>query len=70
MDEATARALMEAVLSLNAALGEFDTVITKMTDLEEKQVWIQKLGDLLRLQYEGFVQPIIREFPDMGRSWA
>ncbi len=61
---------MEAVLSLNAALGEFDTVITKMTDLEEKQVWIQKLGDLLRLQYEGFVQPIIREFPDMGRSWA
>jgi len=70
VDKATARALMEAVLSLDAAIGEIDTVVTEMADLEEKQVWIRKLGDLLRLQNEEFVWPIVREFPDLGRNSA
>jgi hypothetical protein len=45
VDEATARALIKAVLSLDGAIGQIDTVVTGMTDLVEKRVWIQKVGD-------------------------
>jgi hypothetical protein len=68
MDKATAQALINAVLSLDGPIGEIDTVISGMTIPEEKKAWIPRLGELLRLQNEAFVRPIVHEFPELDRD--
>jgi hypothetical protein len=66
VDKTTAQALMKAVLSLAGPMGKIDALVSEMTNLEEKKVWISRLGELLRLHDEEFVRPIVREFPDLN----
>jgi len=68
MDREIAERMMSAAFAMDQSLGAIDTVISSMPVGPERKAFARALGDILRLQNEGFIRPIAREYPDLDRE--
>lgn len=57
--------LFEASLSLDAGLGQIDTILSGLSDEDEKKVWIERLGNVLRSVNEELVVPLLKLYPEL-----
>ena len=64
--KAEAQSILNATLLLNEAIGKIDSIITAMSDENEKKDWVQKLGGLIGYIVNEVQEPIVREYPELN----
>ncbi|MBA2932598.1 hypothetical protein HZF05_00690 [Sphingomonas sp. CGMCC 1.13654] len=59
------RSMMDLAKSLDINLGELDIIISAMSDTNERAVWSNRLGSVIRSINEEIIIPLEKEFPEL-----
>jgi hypothetical protein len=68
MDFFEAKRIFDASLSMDAALNQIDAVISKIADDGEREVWIIRLGHVMRAINEQLINPTLDLYPELENS--
>jgi hypothetical protein len=67
VDFATANQIYQLAISMDKPLGLIDNFVSDMTE-EEKQVWIKRLGEVIRVINDQIIDPILRQYPSLDQD--
>ena len=70
MDREKARKIYESSIGEEINIRKIDYVISKLEDLEEKKIWIKRLGNVFRVIDEELLNPIEREHPEFREEYG
>jgi hypothetical protein len=66
MDREVAISLLDAAISLNKGLGEMDSIVSRMTDLDTKKRYVNALGNIIGDIMSEIISPIVTEYPELN----
>jgi hypothetical protein len=67
MDFLTANQIYHLAISLDKPLGLIDDFVSEMAE-EEKQVWIKRLAEVIRVINDQIIDPILRQHPSLDQD--
>ena len=65
MEKSVAEKLLRAALALVAQFGAIDIAVSQIPDEAERKGFATALGDLIRGVNDGFIRPLVRQFPNL-----
>ena len=65
LERPAAEELLQIALSLDGPFGEMDRVISMVSDEQERRALAQSLGAIIGGVNDGFIRPIVRQYPDL-----
>lgn len=68
MDFFEAKRIFDASLSMDVALNQIDAVISKIADDAEREVWIIRIGNVMRAINEQLINSTLDLYPELENS--
>jgi hypothetical protein len=65
VDRELAVEMFKVAMAVNRELGNLDSIVSKIPDVEIKRQYVKALGNLIGGVYADVMAPIIREYPDL-----
>ncbi|APG61527.1 hypothetical protein LPB140_00225 [Sphingorhabdus lutea] len=65
MDIETARKIINASISFDQNIGMIDDAVSKISCQKEKKLWAAKIGKLLQIINEDFINQIYKLYPEL-----
>jgi hypothetical protein len=65
MDKDMASRMLNAVLTLEAKLGELDVLVSQVDDEKERDEYVHALGNVIGIISRDFVRRIVRQYPEL-----
>lgn len=65
MEKSTASEIIRAAVALDEMLGRLDDMVSTIPDMNERNAFAKKLGDIIGLINDSLIRPLAKEFPEL-----
>jgi hypothetical protein len=65
MEISNANIILQAAIDFDAGIGKIDDVISEMSNGDEREIWIFRLGNVMRVINEELILPIVKVYPEL-----
>jgi hypothetical protein len=65
MNLSDANMILQAAFSFDKAIGEIDDVISAFSDIKERDLWVNRLGNVMRAINDELILPIVKTYPEL-----
>lgn len=70
MEFAAAEKIYDEAISMDTAIGRIDTIISDISEGNEKSDWVSRLGNVMRSINEELITPILKTYPELDRDMS
>jgi type III secretion system FlhB-like substrate exporter len=60
-----AKDIIDAAKSIDISIGQLDNLISSMENIEERDIWLNRLGNVMYAIYDEIFDNIYKDFPDL-----